>query len=87
MQNMCITSYIYVFAVDICAFANYIYCHQEIKVDNESKGVTACKMALYRTFLKCGVATWETVVDALEGSDYDNIAKEVKMKLIDCFKK
>ena len=44
-------------------------------------------MKLYRTFLKCGVATWETVIDALEGSDHDNIAKEVKMKLIHDFKK
>lgn len=39
-------------------------------------------MALYETFLQCGVATWETVVNALEESKNGNIAKEVKTKLV-----
>ena len=59
-----------------------MYIHQEIKVNNEGKGVKSCKMALYRTFLKCGVKTWETVINALEESDNESIAEEVKTKLL-----
>ena len=55
---------------------------QEIKVNNEGKGVRSCKIVLYRTFLKCGVKTWETVINALEESDNETIAEEVKTKLI-----
>lgn len=39
-------------------------------------------MALYDKFLQCGVRTWDTVVDALEKSDNDNIAKDVKVQLV-----
>ena len=39
-------------------------------------------MALYETFLQCGVATWETVVNALVKSDNGKIAKEVKIQLV-----
>ena len=39
-------------------------------------------MALYKTFLKCGVKTWETVVKALEESENDSIAKQVKKQLV-----
>ena len=31
--------------------------------------------------MKCGEKTWGKVIEALEGSGYDNIAKEVKEKL------
>lgn len=40
-------------------------------------------MELYRAFMKCGVKTWETVVNALEDSDNVNIAKEIKKKLVE----
>ena len=39
-------------------------------------------MALYETFLQCHVNTWETVVNALEESDNDDMAKQVKIRLI-----
>ena len=39
-------------------------------------------MALYRTFLKCGVKTWETVINALEESDNEDIAKDLKTNLL-----
>ena len=55
---------------------------QEIKIDNEGKGINSCKIVLYQTFLRCGVKTWETVVNALEESDNDDMAKQVKMQLI-----
>ena len=51
-------------------------------MDNEGKGIKSCKMALYETFSQCGVRTWETVVNALEKSDNDDLAKQVKMHLI-----
>ena len=51
----------------------YLTLLQEIKIDNEGKGINSCKMELYKTFLRCGVKTLETVVNALEESDNDNI--------------
>ena len=39
-------------------------------------------MALYETFLECGVKTWETVVKALEESENDSIAEQVKKQLV-----
>ena len=62
-----------------------MYFSQEIKVNNEGKGVKSYKMALYRTFLKCGVKTWETVINALDESDNESIAKDLKTKLLNEF--
>ena len=39
-------------------------------------------MALYETFLQCGVKTWETVVKALEESENGTIAEQVKRQLV-----
>ena len=39
-------------------------------------------MALYKTFLDRGVATWETVVNALVKSSNGKIADEVKIQLV-----
>ena len=39
-------------------------------------------MALYEKFLECGVKTWETVINALEESDNEDIAKQVKMQVV-----
>ena len=54
-------------------------------IRNDHQGVTnftrSCKTALYREFLKCGVATWETVIDALENCNECNIAEQVMIKL------
>ena len=58
---------------------------QEIKKDNE--GTASRKLALYRTFLQCGVKTWEQVIKALEISDHGEIADQVKMKLLEYFSK
>ena len=49
------------------------------------KGTSSCKMALYRTFLKCGVKTWEHVIEALGNSGDADIAKQVKMRLLKDF--
>ena len=53
---------------------------QMIKKDNE--GTASRKIALYRTFLQCGVRTWEQVIKALEICGHGEIAVEVKMKLL-----
>ena len=37
---------------------------------------------MYEEFLKCGIKTWETVINALEESGEINIAEEVKTKLL-----
>ena len=58
---------------------------QEIKKDKDKEGTKACKIALYRTFLQCGVKTWEQVIKALENSGDENIAKQVKMQLFQDF--
>ena len=55
---------------------------QEIKKDNELKGTASCKIALYHTFLKCGIKTWEQVIKALHNSDHDEIAEHVKLQLL-----
>lgn len=39
-------------------------------------------MALYETFLECGERTWERVISALEESDNEEIAKQVKMRVV-----
>ena len=54
---------------------------QEIKRDNEAKGTRSCKIALYRTFLQCGVRTWGQVITALENCGYEEIAEKVKVQL------
>ena len=53
-----------------------------IKINNESKGASSCKIALYKAFLQCGVRTWQTVVKALQDSENDSIAEEVKKQLL-----
>ena len=58
---------------------------QEIKRDNEMKGTRSCKTVLFRKFLQCGVKTWQKVIEALEGSGYDDIADEVKTRLLKDF--
>ena len=58
---------------------------QEIKRDNEVKGTKDCKITLYRTFLQCGVKTWEQVIEALDNSGHADIAKQVKMRLLKDF--
>ena len=55
---------------------------QEIKIDNELKGTSSCKIALYRVFLKCGNKTWEQVIKALQNSDHGKIAEQVKLQLL-----
>ena len=62
-------------------------CLQEIKRDNEAKGSRSCKITLYRTFLQCGVRTWEQVIRALERCDHGDIAEQVIMKLIENYGK
>ena len=58
---------------------------QEIKKDNEGMG--SRKIALCRTFLQCGMKIWEQVIKALEICDHDEIADQVKMKLLEYFSK
>lgn len=53
-----------------------------IKIGNESKGVSSCKIALYKAFLQCGVKTWQTVVKALQDCENNSIAEEVKKQLV-----
>ena len=60
---------------------------QEIKRDNEGKGTRSCKITLYRTFLQCGVRTWEQVIRALESCDHGDVAEQVKMKLLENYGK
>ena len=60
---------------------------QEIKRDNEGKGTRSSKITLYRTFLQCGVNTWEQVIRALESCDHGDIAEQVKMKLLENYGK
>ena len=52
-------------------------------IKKDYQGVEACKAALYKEFLKCGVVTWDTVINALEKSGELNLAKQVKMKVQD----
>ena len=58
---------------------------QEIKRDNEVKGTRYCKITLYRTFLQCGVKTWEHVIEALDNSGHADIAEQVKRRLLKDF--
>lgn len=58
---------------------------QEIKRDNDGKGASSCKITLYRTFLKCGIKTWEHVIEALNNCGYDDTAKQVKERLLKDF--
>jgi len=52
----------------------------EIDIINTThKGnVTECRFALIRTYLKVGEVSWNKVIDALEKSVNDNIAKDIK---------
>ena len=61
------------------------YSLQEIKRDNEIKGINACKIALYRAFLKCGMRTWKQVIEALERSGEGDMAKQVTTQLLKDF--
>ena len=58
---------------------------QEIKRANEAKGTRSCKIALYRTFLKCGVKTWEQVIKALEECGHEETAEQVKVQLLKAY--
>ena len=58
-----------------------------IKKDNEVKGTISCKIALYRTFLQCGVRTWEQVIQALEKSGQGEIIGQVKLQLLESYGK
>ena len=60
---------------------------QEIKRDNEIKGTTSCKIALYTTFIQVGVRTWEQVLIALNKSGHKEIAKEVEKQLLELYRK
>ena len=55
---------------------------QEIKRDNEAEGIRSCKVVLYRKFLQYGVKTWDQVIEALKNIGCDDIAGEVKMRLL-----
>ena len=59
----------------------YTSLFQEIVTAN--KGEKSSKVTVYRKFLECGVKTWEQVIRALERSGYGDIAKQVKMQLIE----
>ena len=56
-----------------------------IKRDNEAKGTTSCKIALYRTFLQCGVKTWEQVIKALKRCNHGDLAEQVKLQLLKAY--
>ena len=56
-----------------------------IKRDNEAKGTTSCKIALYRIFLQCGVKTWEQVIKALEKCGHGDMAEQVKVQLLKAY--
>ena len=43
--------------------------------------VDSCKRALYEEFIKCGAATWERVLIALQKSNESDIAELVKLKV------
>ena len=58
-----------------------------IKRDNEVKGTVSCKIALYRTFLQCGVRTWEQVIQALKKSGQGEIIKQLKLQLLESYGK
>lgn len=51
-------------------------------IRRDNKGTTSCKIALYRTFLQCGVKTWGQVIKALQRSGHGNIADQVKTQLV-----
>ena len=74
-----------------CSVYTYLYIDaitlylQEIKRDNDGKGTTSCKITLYRTFLRCGIKTWEQVIEALNNSGYDKIAEQVQERLLKDF--
>ena len=56
-----------------------------IKRDNEAKGTTSCKIALFRTFLQCGIKTWEQVIKALKRCNHGDLAKQVKLQLLKAY--
>ena len=58
---------------------------QQIKRDYEAKGTRSCKIALYRTFLQCGVRTWEQVITALKNCGHEETAEEVKVQLLKAY--
>ena len=50
-------------------------------MNNESKGVNSCKMALYRKFFQLGERTWQRVLKALEECGNHNLDEKVQAKL------
>ncbi|XP_065902538.1 uncharacterized protein [Dysidea avara] len=60
---------------------------EQIRINNEGKGVASCKIELYRKYLECGEKRWQKVLDALEESEHTNLADEVKEKLLKEFSK
>ena len=60
---------------------------QEIKRDHVNIGTASCKIALYTTFLQCGVKTWEQVLIALHKSGQGELAKEVEKQLLELYSK
>ena len=54
-------------------------CLQMIRKNHQE--IESCKIELFQEFIRCGVRTWETVINALEKSNELNIAEYVKMKL------
>ena len=70
--------------IDLFQFNLFFYTVylQEIKRDNEVKGTGSCKIVLYRTFLQCGVRTWEQVIKALEKSWQGDFIEQVKLQLL-----
>ena len=47
-----------------------------------NKGTSSSKIALYRTFLRCGIRTWEQVIKALRRSNHGDIAEHVELQLL-----
>ena len=60
---------------------------QDIKRNNDEKGTTSCKIALFRSFLECGIKTWEQVLKALKNSGHVDIAENVKLQLLENYSK
>ena len=51
-------------------------------IRKDYKETIPCKITLYRTFLKCGIKTWEQVIKALERSGHGDMVDQVKVQLL-----
>ena len=51
-------------------------------IRKDYKETTPCKITLYRTFLKCGIKTWEQVIKALQRSGNGDFVEPVKVQLL-----